>query len=126
MTLAKIRHQRGQTAFHAGAAAEYRIAQDYVRRGYDVAATRWRGAAGEIDLILRDGPRLVFVEVKQSRTLAQAAASLSRRQMQRIARSAQAFVADEPSGSLTDMRIDVALLDRAGDVQIIENAFGQC
>ncbi len=124
MTRPTDRHHRGRAAFHAGMAAENRIAQDYERRGFAIARRRWRGSGGEIDLIFRDGSALVFVEVKHSRTLARAAESLSPRQMQRIYTSAEEFMGSEPLGSLTEARFDVALVDGSGDVQIIENAFG--
>lgn len=117
---------RGQMAYQAGMAAENRIAQDYERRGFAVARRRWRGQSGEIDLILRDGDGLIFVEVKQSRDFARAAESLSHRQMQRIARSAEEFLAGEPAGSLTEVRFDVALVNGQGATEIIENAFGHC
>lgn len=119
------RHHRGRMAFHAGLAAESRIAQDYERRGFAVERRRWRGVGGEIDLIVRDGAGLIFVEVKQSRSLQRAAESLSSRQMQRICASAEEFIGSEPNGSVTDVRFDVALIDGQGDMQIIENAFGQ-
>ena len=118
------RHHRGKMAHYAGQAAEYRIAQDYERRGYAVARRRWRGQGGEIDLILRDNAGLIFVEVKQARNLARAAESLSSRQMRRIYHSAEEFLAGEPQGSLTEVRFDVALVDGQGQTQIIENAFG--
>lgn len=124
MTATADRHHRGRTAYHAGMAAEMRIAQDYERRGFAVARQRWRGKGGEIDLIIRDGSGLIFVEVKKSRSLARAAESLSARQMQRIYASAEEFLGTEPLGSLTDVRFDVALVDGTGDMQIIENAFG--
>ncbi|MBM1690461.1 YraN family protein [Sulfitobacter geojensis] len=124
MTISGDRHHRGRMAFHAGVAAELRIAQDYERRGFAIARRRWRGAGGEIDLIVRDGNGLIFVEVKKSRSLARAAESLSLRQMQRIYASAEEFLGTEPRGSLTDVRFDVALVDGSGDLQIIENAFG--
>lgn len=124
MTRTNQRHYRGQMAFQAGLAAENRIAQDYERRGFAVARRRWRGKGGEIDLILRDGTGLIFVEVKQSRSLQRAAESLSARQMQRIAVSAAEYLDGEPNGSLIDVRFDVALVDGQGDMQIIENAFG--
>lgn len=124
MTISGDRHHRGRMAFHAGVAAELRIAQDYERRGFAIARRRWRGAGGEIDLIVRDGNGLIFVEVKKSRSLARAAESLSSRQMQRIYASAEEFLGTEPRGSLTDVRFDVALVDGFGDLQIIENAFG--
>lgn len=116
---------RGQMAHHAGIAAERCVAQDYERRGFTVARERWRGPAGEIDLITRDADGLVFVEIKKSRSFAQAAARLDARQMARIRSSAEAFLAGEPNGSLTNMRFDVALVDQFGAVEIIENAFGQ-
>lgn len=118
------RHHRGKMAYHSGLAAENRIAQDYERRGFAVARRRWRGRGGEIDLILRHGSGLIFVEVKQARNFGNAAESLSRRQMDRIYRSAEEFLGQEPNGSLTDVRFDVALVDQRGDTQIIENAFG--
>ncbi|WP_120504468.1 YraN family protein [Sulfitobacter mediterraneus] len=118
------RHHRGKAAFHAGMAAENRIAQDYERRGFAVARRRWRAKGGEIDLIVRDGNGLIFVEVKQSRDFDRAADSLSIRQMRRIYASAEEFLGSEPAGSLTEVRFDVALVDGCGDTRIIENAFG--
>ncbi|MEW9921232.1 YraN family protein [Marimonas sp. MJW-29] len=124
MTAVEIRHHRGRMAHFAGAAAEVRIAQDYERRGFAIARRRWRGGGGEIDLIVRDGNGLIFVEVKQSRNLDRAAESLTPRQMQRIWRSAEEYLGTQPNGSLTEVRFDVALLDARGDMRIIENAFG--
>ncbi len=34
------------------------------RRGYAIVARRYRRRGGELDIIARDGPTLVFVEVK--------------------------------------------------------------
>ncbi|AVO38114.1 YraN family protein [Pukyongiella litopenaei] len=120
---------RGRMAHHAGDAAERRIALDYERRGFTVAQRRWRGGGGEIDLVLRNSGRnpggLVFVEVKHSRSIARAAESLRPAQMRRIRAAAELFLAGEPAGQLTDMRIDVALVDGTGAYEIIENAFGQ-
>ena len=85
---------------------------------------RYRGRAGEIDLVVRDADELVFVEVKKSKTHAQAAQRLSRRQMDRICRVALEYVGSEPMGLLTPMRFDVALVDQYGTIDVIENAFG--
>lgn len=121
---ADARHHRGKAAFQAGQSAEYQVAQDYQRRGFAIAHRRWRCKGGEIDLVVRDGDGLIFVEVKQARDFARAAESLSARQMQRIYRSAEEFLATEPLGSLTEVRFDVALVDGQGQIQVIENAFG--
>ena len=121
---AASRRHRGRAAHFAGQSAEFQIAQDYERRGFAIARRRWRGKSGEIDLVVRDGDGLIFVEVKQARDFTRAAQSLSLRQMNRIYASAEEYLADAPLGTLTDVRFDVALVDGQGQSQIIENAFG--
>ena len=118
------RQARGKMADLAGRAAEDRIAMDYERRGYAVARRRWRGRGGEIDLILRSGGALIFVEVKKAGSFDRAAESLRPAQMRRICRAAEEFLGGEPAGLLTPMRIDLGLVDGQGAVRIIENAFG--
>ena len=115
----------GQTSYFVGTAAEDCVAMNYAKRGNPTLQRRWRGSAGEIDLIVRDGDDIVFVEVKKSKTFAQAAARLSRRQMDRIYGAASEYIAQEPKGQLTPVRFDVALVDQRGAVQIIENAFAE-
>ncbi len=118
-----LRH-RGETGYHAGQSAELCVARDYEQRGYTLAHLRWRGAAGEIDLVLRDDDGLVFVEVKKSRSFAQAALRVTPRQQARIFATAEEFLAQEPAGNLTNLRFDVALVNAHGAVEVIENAFG--
>jgi putative endonuclease len=107
----------------AGLAAEASVARLYADTGRAIAASRWRGPAGEIDLIAREGARVVFVEVKQSRTHDEAACHLTARQMGRIAASAAVFLSGEPRGQDTEVRFDVALVDGGGAIRVIENAF---
>ena len=113
----------GARSYHAGLAAEDQVAQFYTRSGRAVCARRWRGVSGEIDLIARDGDNVIFIEVKQSATHAQAADHLSPRQMARIYNAASEFLAGEPKGQLTDVRFDVALVDAKGRIEVLENAF---
>jgi putative endonuclease len=113
----------GLVSYHAGLAAEDIVARNSAARAHQVAARRWRGKSGEIDLVMRDGDTVVFVEVKKSASFAQAAQRLGRRQMDRLCTSAAEFLAGEPRGQLTDMRFDLALVDRLGAVNVIENAF---
>ena len=108
-----------------GLLAELRIAQDYERRGFPTERQRWRGQAGEIDLIARNGDGFIFVEVKKSRSFERAAERLSAAQMRRICASAEESLGTQPRGQLTDVRFDVALVDGQGVVRVIENAFGQ-
>lgn len=116
---------RGLSAQASGAAAERLVEERYVALGCEVLARRWRGLSGEIDLILRDRTGMVFVEVKKSATIDMAAERLGRRQMDRICNAALEFCDTLPTGSLTEMRFDAALVDEGGRVEIVENAFGQ-
>jgi len=115
--------KRGQTSYHAGLAAEDIVAQQYSRSGRPVLAKRWRGSAGEIDLVAQDGDGVIFIEVKKSRSHAQAVTRLTRRQMDRIYGAGSEFLATQPRGQLTDVRFDLALVDEMGRVDVIENAF---
>jgi putative endonuclease len=114
----------GSISYHKGRSAEAQVLRHYEGRGLRLAAERWRGSAGEIDLVLRDRDALVFVEVKCSDSFATAAAQLSHRQMARICQTASEFVAGEPKGQDSEMRFDVALVDGRGDVEIRAAAFG--
>ena len=112
----------GKVSYHAGLAAEMLVARHYCDNDHSVAASRWRGQAGEIDLVLRKNDQVIFVEVKKSKTHAAAVARLQRRQIERIYAAAGEFLANEPRGQLTDVRFDVATVDQTGAVQILENA----
>lgn len=113
----------GSIGYHAGLAAEEIVASDYARRDHGIAARRWRGKSGEIDLITREGDTVVFVEVKKSKNFATAATRLGRRQMDRILASAAEFLGGEPRGQLTDVRFDLAVVNGFGALKVIENAF---
>lgn len=114
---------RGATGHHAGLAAEEIVRRHYEDRGLTLAHHRWRCKAGEIDLVLREGARVIFVEVKLAATHDRAAEKLGPRQIGRLFAAAEVFVGDEPAGAMTDIRFDVALVDARGRVQIRENAF---
>ncbi|WP_370330673.1 YraN family protein [Aquicoccus porphyridii] len=116
------RKRRGRRAYIAGALAEEQVARYYELRGLQLAHRRWRGSRGEIDLVLRDGDAVVFVEVKSAPTHARAAESLRPAQVRRIMMTAQEFLGREPRGELTEMRLDVALVDGQGVIEIVENA----
>ncbi len=113
----------GIRSYHAGLAAEDSVALLYSRSGRPITARRWRGSAGEIDLVARDGAEVIFIEVKQSKTHALAAEHLGPRQMARIYNTASEFLAGEPNGQNTSVRFDVALVDSVGRIEILENAF---
>jgi putative endonuclease len=115
----------GRVAYHAGLSAEEVVARRYAGRGVALVEARWRGEAGEIDLVLRDGEGLILVEVKAARSHRAAAASLSPRQAERVLAAGAEYLGAQPLGQLTPVRFDLALVDRSGRVEIVENALGQ-
>lgn len=114
---------RGTRNDLAGRSAEDAIGRRYETMGASVQDRRWRSQAGEIDLIVRDGAQLVFVEVKKSRSHAAALARLSDCQMQRIYQAGACYLADTGADMDTDIRFDVALVDGTGAIEILQNAF---
>jgi putative endonuclease len=119
---AQDRVLRGARSFRAGQAAEAGVARHYAGRGMTIAAQRWRGGGGEIDLIARDGETVVFIEVKQARSHAEAAERLGSSQVRRIVQAATIFCDGEPKGQFTEVRFDLALVDGQGRIDVIENA----
>ena len=120
----QARRDAGKRADFAGRSAEQAVTVQFDRLGYDLVDLRWRGQAGEIDLIFQGADTYVFVEVKQARTHDQAIARLRPAQMQRIHAAASEYLAYTPDGQLSSVRFDLATVDSTGDIQIIENAFG--
>ncbi len=123
-TVSHVRQSRGKLSCMSGQMAEEAVIRCYLDAGCQLLSHRWRGRAGEIDLIMRDGDEVVFVEVKKSATHAMAAQRLQARQMNRICLAAQEYADSSAAGSLTPMRFDAALVDGAGRVELIPNAFG--
>jgi len=118
------KRRRGRRAYLSGLAAEDSVAREYLGRGAREERRRFRARQGEIDLVMRDGATLVFVEVKKATSFERAAESLSARQMARIYGAAEEYLAQAPEDLMSDMRFDVALVDGQGAVRIVENAFG--
>jgi putative endonuclease len=119
----RSRAAKGRSNYHAGHAAEASVARHYEDRGIAIFVRNWRGLVGEVDLISRKGDEVIFVEVKQSRTRDLAASHITQAQIARIFATVDEFLAGEPKGLLTDVRIDLALVDGQGRIEVIENAF---
>ena len=115
------RRASGRANYESGLSAEDGVAESYCRDGGSIAARRWRGLGGEIDLIVRSRTGLIFVEVKKAETLARAAERVTDRQLRRVIAAGEEFLAGEPLGLLTPVRYDVALVDDMGRREIIEN-----
>jgi putative endonuclease len=111
-----------KVSYHSGQAAELQVALHYERDGWRVLQHRFKSAAGEIDLALHRNDTVLFVEVKRARTHDIAASRISLQQIARINQSAEIFVDEDLSGQNFEMRLDAALVDQKGEIQIIPNA----
>jgi len=91
------------------------------RHGLVLVEANFRCKLGEIDLILRDGATLVFVEVRQRAAGAQvsAAASIGASKIRRIIRAAQVYL--QRLDRLPPCRIDVVAID-GDNVEWLRNA----
>ncbi|MGA9666950.1 MAG: YraN family protein [Gallionella sp.] len=109
----------------AGALAEQQAEQYLQSQGLELISRNYRGRFGEIDLIMRDGTSLVFIEVRMRRNagFGGAAASIDAQKQQRIIRTAQQYLAG--FAHTPPCRFDAVLMDDAkGDnLQWLKNAF---
>lgn len=101
---------RGRAAHASGLRAEALAALFLQLKGYRILARRMKTRAGEIDLVVRRGRCLVFVEVKARGDMLAAADALLMRQRARLARAAELFVSTRPAFADHDMRFDVVLI----------------
>jgi putative endonuclease len=98
-------------------------ASHYRRRGYEVVERNWRCPAGELDLVVRVGRTIVFVEVKARRSadFGGAVAAVDHRKQLRLRRLAAAWLAANDVRGV-DVRFDVVAIDGVA-VSVIEAAF---
>ena len=78
-------------------------------KGYRLLKHRYRVPVGEIDLIMKKGNTIIFVEVKYRSTLTDALHALTSHQQQRLVRSAQLYMTT-PRFASHNMRFDVVCL----------------
>lgn len=124
LTPLEARSARGKRAYLSGKAAEDVVERAYIANGSVLAARRWRGQGGEIDLIFIENDVIVFVEVKKARSFEAAVQSLTEAQMCRIHAAASEYLGTTLMGQLSDVRFDLALLNDMGETRIMQNAFG--
>ena len=86
-------------------------------------AARAHGRAGEVDAVAERDGLVAFVEVKRRPTLTGAAWALTPRQRARLTAAAEILLADHPDWGRSGARFDVLLVDAAGAVRRIADAF---
>jgi len=99
-----------QAAEQRGRKGERLAALFLQMRGYRILDRRVRTPLGEVDLIARRGPVVVFVEVKHRATLEAAAGSVTPGAWQRISRAADFWMARHPALADCGWRYDIVAL----------------
>ena len=100
---------------------EEQAARHLEARGCQVVATNWRCTAGEVDLVVRDGAWLAFVEVRTRRGRAYGTPeeSITASKLARMAAVAESYVYEHEWEG--DWRLDaVAIEVRPGQAPAIE------
>lgn len=108
-----------------GAQAEQLAAQYLQQQGLSLVERNYRGRFGEIDLIMKDGTTLVFIEVRLRRNgdFGGAAASIDAHKRQRIVSTAQQYLSS--LARIPACRFDVVLMDdiEQRNMHWLKNAF---
>ena len=102
--------QARQAAHRLGHAAEWRAVWRLRLAGYSVLARRYKTRLGEIDIVVRRGGILAFVEVKARADVLAATEALGGRQFGRVARAASLFLAHHPYYADHSVRFDAVLV----------------
>lgn len=108
------------------------VAQDHAKRfllaqGLRDVMSNYRCRAGEIDLIMRDGHYLVFIEVRArtSSVFGDAISSITKSKQQRIMKTAHWYLLEHRVQSGQAIRFDVLGLDGVpANITWIKDAFG--
>lgn len=98
---------RRSRAYNRGLSAEFLCVWMLRAKGYRILARRYRGPAGEIDIIARRGRLIAAIEVKARASLTEALESVSKRQQKRIMQTLLYFQSRHPRLAGLDYRFDV-------------------
>lgn len=117
---------QGQQRRRIGQHGEDRALAWLQGRGLELIERNFVARRGEIDLIMRDGEYLVFIEVRMRSEMAWvgAAASVDQAKRKALVSAANAYLAVHPAAARAPCRFDVLALGET-DAQIdwIRNAF---
>ena len=101
-----------------GRDGEARAAAHLAAAGFTILARNLRTAAGEIDLVARDGETLVFCEIRTRRSRGQGGAleSVTPAKQRQVVRVAEHVLARHPTWRRHPVRFDVVAIDFDGEV----------
>lgn len=101
---------RRQATELRGRSAEWRALAALLLKGYRPLARRYAASGGEIDLIVRRGDTVAFVEVKARPTLLAAQDAIGARKRRRFSRAARSWVSRNPWAGALTLRADAVFV----------------
>lgn len=104
------KNRKKRRAYHRGIMAEYLALAQLALKGYRPVAMRYKTPFGEVDLIMRRGKTLVFVEVKARRTQSEAAVAVHFKNQSRVMQAALHFLSKHRNYESYQVRFDVCLV----------------
>jgi putative endonuclease len=110
-------------SYYFGLVAEYWVMLFLMLKGYRIVAHRLKTPVGEIDVLASTRQHLVVIEVKARKHHADAAASLSLHQQQRLKRGAEYIRAAKPTLAQRAIRFDCCTVTRYMQIKHITHAF---
>jgi len=116
-----LKHDR-RAAEMRGRDGERRAAWWLWLRGWKILDRRVRTPAGEVDLVVRKGNLIAFVEVKTRRTAAELDFAIDQFRLARVAAAAEVLM-PRYAGPGDDIRVDVILIAPKTLPRHIENAW---
>lgn len=111
-----------KAAENRGREGERRAAWWLWLRGWRILDRRVRTPAGEVDLVVRKGNLIAFVEVKTRATGAELDFAIDERRLARVAAAAE-YLMPRYAGPGDDIRVDVILIAPRTLPRHIENAW---
>lgn len=124
LSLRKILKPKSKRQFHQqlGHIAEAIVVLWLWVQGYRILERRFKNPLGEIDLIVKRGASLVFIEVKARKTLDQGLEALTLFQQRRIRNGARFYLMNNQKNPLQEIRFDYIVFVK-GRLYHLKNAF---
>jgi putative endonuclease len=114
---------RHQKAYRSGLWAETIAMIFLMLKGYWPLARRFGGKGGEIDLIMKRGSTLIFVEVKARRVLDDALSAITPRKQALMTRTLRLWQSRHSPAAHMTLRVDALMLAPWRWPRHIENVF---
>lgn len=105
-----VRRSHHYQNHRAGLLAEQCALLWLMLKGYRLVAQRYKTKLGEIDLVVRRGKTLAFVEVKARQHLDAAANAIHAKNQARVMQAAQHFLSHHPNYAEFQVRFDAVLI----------------